>query len=95
LADLEMAYSVKVSLPSFSYQTILSRFADAERISMSPSSSKSVAYTDRKPSAEVEITCAVKVGWANEKGKSIIGKTKKKAGLKCIANPYLRSHYEC
>ena len=46
----------------FSYHAILSSPPDAERTSMSPSPSKSVAKTERAKSAVVEITRSVKVG---------------------------------
>ena len=48
--------------PSFLYQAILSSLTDAERASMSPSPSTSVAKTEMAPSAAVEITRSVKVG---------------------------------
>ena len=53
--------SVKVGgkPPSFSYHAILSSSPDAERTSVSPSPSKSVAKTEKAPIALVEITRSV------------------------------------
>ena len=49
--------------PSFSYHTMLvSKKNDADRTSVSPSPSKSVAKTERVPSAAVETTRSVKLG---------------------------------
>ena len=47
----------KEPLPRFSYQAILLSKPEAERTSASPSPSRSVAYTEEAPSAEVVITC--------------------------------------
>ena len=49
LAAVEMICSVKFCLPSFSYQAIVSSWADAESTSMSPSPSTSAANTDSAP----------------------------------------------
>ena len=48
-----MVRAVKLSEPLFSYQAILSSAPEADRTSISPSPSRSTAYTDLEPSALV------------------------------------------
>ena len=53
--------AVKAPLPSFLYHAILSSRTEADKTSKLPSPSKSAAYTERAPSAEVLMgVCAVK-----------------------------------
>ena len=58
---MEITCSVKDSLPSFSYQAILSSRYDALKTSISPSPSTSIAKTDIVKLALVEILCSVKL----------------------------------
>ncbi len=64
LAVVEITRSVKVGgeSPSLSYHAILSSICDAERTSVSPSPSTSVAKTEMGKFAAVEITRSVKLG---------------------------------
>ncbi len=53
--------AVKLSEPSFSYQAILSSLTEADKTSISPSLSTSIAKTDLASSAEVVMVRAVKL----------------------------------
>ena len=60
-ASVVIVCGVNDSLPSFSYQAILSSFMDALSTSMSPSPSTSAAKTETAPSASVVIVCGAKL----------------------------------
>ncbi|MCG8101348.1 MAG: hypothetical protein JAY70_02935 [Candidatus Thiodiazotropha taylori] len=55
-----IVWVVKFSLPSFSYQAILSSVIDADSTSISPSPSTSAVVTANAPLAEVLMVWAVK-----------------------------------
>ena len=57
---LEMTCSVKFSEPSFSHQDNVVSRSEADKISISPSLSISIANTELAPLAMLEMTCSVK-----------------------------------
>ena len=62
--DMLAAVQVGSALPSFSYQTIVSSFKEADTISISPSPSMSAAKTFLESSAVDAISAAVQLGSA-------------------------------